>query len=105
MSVSSTTFIYVLLYIYPYSVGGGKALVYSYRKIIPSLVLCVEFVLLVITRFDIRMSVGTSDVTAISSVKPGSHNFNTTNVSAPPGMNSSSSANLHANIAENRHKV
>ena len=85
--------------------GGGGALAYSYREILPSTVLCVVFVLLVITRSHIRMSVGTSDVTAMSSVKTGAHNFNTTNVSAPPGMNSSSSANLHANIAENRHKV
>ena len=70
----------------------GTILFHTY--IIPSTSIVSYIFLLVITRSTIRMSVGTSDSTVISSITTEAHNPNTTNASAAP-RDGSSPATIH----------
>ena len=85
-------FLCIFLYNHICNVTGWSITLF-HPNITPSSVLCVIFVLLVIVRSDIRMSVGTSDTTVNSFSKTGAHNLNTTNASSLAHLSDSNAEN------------
>ena len=62
--------------------GKWNTTLFHTNIILSIVLLCVISVMLVFTRSDVRMSVGASDSTVISSTKTEAHNLNAINTSA-----------------------